>query len=182
MLIFLRGGLTPISHTLLAIRVVLLQKQAIVQRFLSLTVHLWFQKWFQQQCNKHRRTKGTMHVLLGIWNQNSSTVIYEIYCSYLYQINLLKTWPKFGEGIAGWNVRSLTGDYYLRDVLDIGVDHKPCGQLFALFWLPFPPIRWTILLSKAYVVIWSFGKPLSPWHVHHMVYEWPLINNHPLDS
>ena len=37
-LILLKGGFTPAPLTLLAIRVVLLQKQAIVQRFLSLTV------------------------------------------------------------------------------------------------------------------------------------------------
>ena len=37
-LILQKGGFTPVPLTLLAIRVVLLQKQAIVQRFLSLTV------------------------------------------------------------------------------------------------------------------------------------------------
>ena len=54
-------------------------------------IHLWFQKWFQQQHNKHTwsqrpcepYTKGDVHVLLGIWNQNSNTVIYEKCCSYL---------------------------------------------------------------------------------------------------
>ena len=35
-----KGGFTPAPLTLLAIRVVLLQKQAIVQRFLHLTVPL----------------------------------------------------------------------------------------------------------------------------------------------
>ena len=41
-----------------------------------------------------------------------------------------------------------------------GVIHKPCGQKFGVFEPP-PPL-WTILLNKAYVVIWTFGKPPSP--------------------
>ena len=40
------------------------------------------------------------------------------------------------------------------------------------FLTPLPPL-WTILLNRAYVVIWTFGKPLSPCHVH-MVCECPL--------
>ena len=62
-----------------------------VCNFLSPCVHLWFQKWFQQQHRKYRwslrrcepRTKGTVHVLQEIWNQNSNTIIYEKCCSYL---------------------------------------------------------------------------------------------------
>ena len=39
-----------------------------------------------------------------------------------------------------------------------GVIHKPCGQIFD----PPPPL-WTILLNKANVVTWIFGKlPLPP--------------------
>ena len=38
---------------------------------------------------------------------------------------------------------------------------------------PLPPL-WTILLNKAYVVIWTFGIPPPPCHVH-MGYECPLI-------
>ena len=42
------------------------------------------------------------------------------------------------------------------------VVHKPCGQFFfGLFFDPLLP-SWTILLNKAYVVIWIFGKPPSP--------------------
>ena len=41
-----------------------------------------------------------------------------------------------------------------------------------------PPPLWTILLNRAYVVIWTFGKPPSPCHVH-MVYECPLMENSP---
>ena len=32
--------------------------------------------------------------------------------------------------------------------------HKPCGQIFRHFWPPSP--SWTILLNKAYVVMWTF--------------------------
>ena len=39
---------------------------------------------------------------------------------------------------------------------------------------PLPPL-WTILLNKAYVVIWTFGNPPLPYHVH-MVHECPLRN------
>ena len=46
-------------------------------------LYLWFQKWFQQR-SKHwwslrwweQLAKGAAPVLLGIWNQNSNTVIY----------------------------------------------------------------------------------------------------------
>ena len=44
-----------------------------------------------------------------------------------------------------------------------------------------PPPLWTILLNRAYVVIWTFGKPPSPYHVH-MVYECPLDHNPDLDE
>ena len=35
-----------------------------------------------------------------------------------------------------------------------------------------PPPLTTILLNKAFVVIWIFGKPPTPFQVH-MVYGWP---------
>ena len=44
---------------------------------------------------------------------------------------------------------------------------------FLDFFEPPPPL-WTILLNKAYVVIWTFGIPPPPCHVH-MGYECPLI-------
>ena len=61
------------------------------------SVHLWFQKWFQQQQSKHRRSlrryepraKGSVHVLLGIWNQNSNTVIYEYVVLIFLLVSLL---------------------------------------------------------------------------------------------
>ena len=58
-----------------------------------------------------------------------------------------------------------------------GVIHKPCGldRFLKIFNpLPFYLLSRSILLNKAYAVIWIFGKPLSPNHVH-MVYEWPLF-------
>ena len=44
---------------------------------------------------------------------------------------------------------------------------------FWTFFDPLPPL-WTILLNRAYVLIWTFGKPPSPCHVH-MVYECPQM-------
>ena len=46
------------------------------------------------------------------------------------------------------------------------------------FFDPLPPLR-TILVNKAYVIIWTFGKPPSPCCVH-MVYECPLMRNRTL--
>ena len=68
-------------------------------KLMGACVHLWFQKWFQQQYSKHRWrvrrcelvAKGAVHVLLGIWNQNSNTVIYEKCCSYL-SISIFIDW------------------------------------------------------------------------------------------
>ena len=46
---------------------------------------------------------------------------------------------------------------------------------FGHLW-PLPgPILWTILLSKTYVVIWTFGKPSSPCHVHMVLWMTPKI-------
>ena len=54
-----------------------------------------------------------------------------------------------------------------------GVIHKPRGHIFRHFdLLPFVD-NW---LKKAYVVIWTFGKPSSPYRVH-MVYEYTLFMN-----
>ena len=55
--------------------------------------------------------------------------------------------------------------------LCLGVIHKPINHVDRIldFFDPPPPL-WTILLNRAYVVIWTFGKPPSPCLVH-MVYE-----------
>ena len=49
-----------------------------------------------------------------------------------------------------------------------GVIHKPCRHNFGLFWPPSP--LWTILLNRAYVVIWTFSNPppaaMSTWFVN----------------
>ena len=48
-----------------------------------------------------------------------------------------------------------------------GVIHTPCGpQMEHLTPLP-------LLQIEDYIVIWTFVKPPSPFHVH-MVYGWPL--------
>ena len=54
------------------------------------------------------------------------------------------------------------------------VIHKPWRVWtdFGRFWPPPFHLCFTILLDKAYVVIWTFDNPLLPLQVH-MVYEWP---------
>ena len=49
--------------------------------------------------------------------------------------------------------------------MQIGVIHKPCGRKFGLFWPPPLSPLWTILLNKAYVVIWTLSKHPPPFHV-----------------
>ena len=56
--------------------------------------------------------------------------------------------------------------------LQFGVVNKPCGLFFGHFWSPSPFVDHFI--KKAYVVIWSFGKPLPL--TFHMVYQWPLVS------
>ena len=51
-----------------------------------------------------------------------------------------------------------------------------CCYVDAEFWTflsPLPLCRPFYVNNKTYVLIWTFGKPLSPFLVH-MVYEWPL--------
>ena len=40
-------------------------------------------------------------------------------------------------------------------MISYGVIHKPCGQFLGTF--DPPPPSWSLLLNKAYVVIWTFG-------------------------
>ena len=62
------------------------------------------------------------------------------------------------------------------------VIHEPCGLFFFFFFfwhfLSFF-LSWTILLNKAYVVMWTFGKPLtlalSTWFMYGPLVE-PLFN------
>ena len=52
-------------------------------------------------------------------------------------------------------------EFFVQKYSMLGAIHKPCGQIFGHFNPP-PPL-WTILLNKAYVVIWTLGKlPLPP--------------------
>ena len=52
--------------------------------------------------------------------------------------------------------------------------HKPCGQIFGHFHPQLSPL-WAILSNKAYVVIWTFGKPPSPCHVYNGLWMAPKV-------
>ena len=59
-----------------------------------------------------------------------------------------QNWSSF---LAGQNLRMtrLKLDWFL----ELGVMHKPRGQIFGYFWPP----SWSLLLNKAYIIKWSSG-------------------------
>ena len=63
--------------------------------------------------------------------------------------------------------------YNCNKVHSLFINHV--DRFLDIFDTPFPPL-WTILLNKAYVVIWTSGTPLSHSHVY-MVYECPHMKH-----